>query len=322
MRVDFQPRLHLGLISMHAQAKRRNGGLGFAIADPTGRVTSRSAPGFSFIDLRQVPLSKGEINRIEEAVTDAREIYNLEHNIQAEFDGDLLTHVGMGSGTAIRLAVLESLFALNDHEVSPAEPVKCSHRGGTSGIGIRTYFDGGFVFDLGVAQQVGGHMPSSQATASKPPLVLHQLEMPDWPLCLVVPNGLAPKTQAEEIAFFERVTPLRDRDSFEAAYHALFGVSAALMEADYERFCSAVKDLQSTRWKSLEWDEYENGLNDRADRLRALGVDCVGLSSLGPMLFAFGDEATLARVAADADHLNARIIQTRPYNQGRRLLRS
>lgn len=304
---------------MHAQARRKNGGLGFAIAGPTGRVTSRSAPGFSFNDLRQVPLSYEEIRRIENAVHDAREIYQMEHSIEAVLDGDLLTHVGMGSGTAIRLAVLESLFALNGHKVSSEELIACSHRGGTSGIGIRTYFDGGFVFDLGVAKQIGRHRPSSQATAPKPPLVLHQLEMPDWPLCLVVPNGLAPKTQAEEIAFFERVTPLQDQDSFEAAYHALFGLSAALMEADYESFCSAVTDLQSTKWKSLEWNEYENALHDTSDRLRSLGADCIGLSSLGPMLFAFGDEATLARVVADAARLNARIIRTRPCNQGRRL---
>ncbi|MEM8986677.1 MAG: beta-ribofuranosylaminobenzene 5'-phosphate synthase family protein [Pseudomonadota bacterium] len=320
MKIEIQPRLHLGLISMHAEAKRRNGGLGFAIAAPTGVVTCRSAQGFSFDDRRDVPLSDMERQRIEDAVNDARETHRLDYSVDAVLKGNLLTHVGMGLGTAIRLAVLESLFVLNGREATPEDLIASSQRGGTSGIGIRTYFNGGFVFDLGVPQQIGGHLPSSQAMPSKPPLVLHQLAMPDWPLCLVVPKGLAPKTQYQEVEFFKRVTPLRDKDSFEAAYHALFGVSAALVEADYSNFCSAVTDLQSTKWKSLEWSEYGSGLYKIADHLRGLGADCVGLSSLGPMLFAFGDEATLAKVAAEASPLDASVIRTRPCNTGRRVL--
>ncbi|WP_369510459.1 GHMP family kinase ATP-binding protein, partial [Escherichia coli] len=74
--------------------------------------------------------------------------------------GNLATHVGMGSGTGIRLACIEALLALNEVSLPQEELVRLSERGGTSGIGIKTYFDGGLVLDLGVRNDNAGYAPS------------------------------------------------------------------------------------------------------------------------------------------------------------------
>ena len=95
-------------------------------------------------------------------------------------------------------------------------------------------------------------MPSSQAFATQPPLGLPAIPMPDWPMLLCIPRALAPKTQQEEIDFFERVTPLPASASFEASYVALFEIYATVAERDYGAFCRGVDRMQQSAWKRAE----------------------------------------------------------------------
>lgn len=318
--IEISPRVHIGLISMHEAAPRRNGGLGFAVNGPAALVKVRSANAFEVMDRRSKPMNGQELVRLRDQLTSIREDLGLSSAATFEIAGDLLTHYGMGSGTAIRLACIEALLEVNRRVVGKEELIRLSGRGGTSGVGIETYFNGGFAMDLGVKAGQSDHFtPSSVAGADVLPLQLHRQSFPEWPVGLCLPRKCKPKTQEEEIEFFRQVTPLPTAKSFEAAYVAVFQVLASLVEQDYHSFCNAITAMQFTEWKRLERAEYAPDV-DNADRaLRELGVDCVGMSSLGPMLYFFGSADALERVRAHSGQLNADIFLTLPTNTGRRM---
>ena len=247
---------------------------------------------------------------------DVSEECQLTTRVSVTLSGDLRTHFGMGSGTAIRLGILETLFRINGKDVERNKLVGHSGRGGTSGVGVSSYFTGGLVLDLGTKND-GRFLPSSQSIGSLTPLTLPWVRMPDWPLCLCLPMSVTPKTQADEIDFFSRVAPIASRDSFESSYHVLFGIYAAVVENNFAAFCDSVDALQQSRWKRLEWSEYGEVLPQLNKKIRNLGIACVGMSSLGPMLYCFGTETNLENLRQEADALECNVFLTRPRNAGR-----
>ena len=196
-----------------------------------------------------------------------------------------------------------------------------SGRGGTSGVGVSSYFSGGMILDLGQLNDDLPLIPSSQGKGTGIPTVLPALRMPQWPLCVCVPLTIRPKNQAEEIEFFKRSTPLDATDSYRACYEAVFGIYGSVKDRDYPAFCRAINSMQETAWKTLERREYGKSLQALATEVLALGVDCLGMSSLGPLLFCFASPNVLDALAEREASLNCRIVRTLPGNSGRVLSR-
>src|SRR5579863_536640 len=133
--VRVSPRIHLGLISMHANAVRSNGGVGFAITEPSALISVSAANQFLICDDREQPLSGPEINQLQLVIEEAAAEAGAEAGAKIRVTGKLRTHVGMGSGTALRLGILEAVLALNGIAASREHLIRESRRGGTSGIG-------------------------------------------------------------------------------------------------------------------------------------------------------------------------------------------
>ena len=317
MNIVVRPRLHLGLISMHNGGVRKNGGIGFAVDEPRGIIRVSESEQSSVEDRREFPFGNTEIEQLHHMVQTVSKTYSLQARISVTLTGNIRTHVGMGSGTAIRLGVLEGLFRVNRKEVSTRELVHASNRGGTSGVGINTYFSGGLILDVGIPNDHANFKPSSRAINPVVPSSLPGLFMADWPLCLCVPRTIHTKSQKEEMEFFSRTAPVPESDSFLAAYEALFGVYAATIENDFIAFCAAIRRFQETNWKLKEWAEYGFKLSELSDNLYELGASAVGMSSLGPMLYCFGDEAALERILQSNGRLECDIWKSRPHNSGR-----
>ena len=320
LKVVVRPRLHLGLISMHKGGIRKNGGIGFSVQKPCGTLSMSKSGTFSFEDQRTIPLDAVEARQLHDMVESVSKKYSLDPRVHVTLDGDLRTHVGMGSGTVIRLGVLEGLFRANERRISMAELIRISKRGGTSGIGINAYFSGGMVLDLGVPNNNDEFVPSSLAIEPLVPCSFPIVEMPDWPLCVCVPRAVPTKSQHEEIEFFARATPISAVESYKAAYEAIFGVYAAVVERDFGAFCKSVVALQKTKWKLQEWKEYGSDLRDIETKLRELGAAAVGMSSLGPMLYCFGERSILENISREMKMLNCCVTLTMPHNSGREIL--
>lgn len=265
-----------------------------------------------------MPMGPDELQQLLGTLERFAEARLLRSGGQIVLEGEMRTHVGLGSATAIRLASLEALAIVNGSSVDRAAIVRASGRGGTSGIGVNSYFDGGLVCDLGRACG-GDFLPSSRADASSPQLALPSVAMPDWPILLCLPRDIPGKTQPEEIEFFERTAPLSAESSYEASYIAMFELYAAAVDSDFAAFCRGVERMQSTAWKRAERAQYGTRLAAISDGLRRGGARCVGMSSLGPLLFCLADRTDMANLAQIAASFNCDTFEVRPTNSGRRL---
>lgn len=307
-------RLHLTLLAMHAGEYRINGGIGFAIADPACELVFSGAPISSIDDQRADPLSPNELVRLSSILHAEQKRHSFATAIAITIGGRMRTHSGFGSGTAISLACLEALHRLNGSTPSPAALISASGRGGTSGVGIHTYFSGGCVLDLGRPVGIDLHEPSHQASALQPPLVMDHLPMPEWDIGICIPLGIPHKTEAEERAFFERTCPLPASAVYETLYHSLFGLYAAIREADRATFCRSLRAVQECAWKKAERLEYGSALAEIEQSLYGCGAEAVGMSSLGPTLFFMADNVADVANRMRGAHPDCECFLTRPAN--------
>ena len=320
IKIFIKPRLHISLISMHADGYRVNGGIGFALEEPKGILKCGASKTFEFNDTRNFPLSHSELEQIYNTVEETKSSLSLTDNISVSLEGGMLTHFGMGSGTAIRLGCLEALLILNKKVYQMNDLISCSQRGGTSGIGIHTYFSGGFVFDIGIKNQGKKFLPSSRAQNPLPPLVLQRIDMPNWNVGLCLPKALKRKTQEEEIQFFRKTCPISPQESYKVLYHSLFGTYASLREHDFESFAKSIKEIQVCEWKDKERSEHSEGLIELERSLYDLGASCVGMSSLGPLLFFFAQDEKIKRIENGMKSQDCELIFTTASNSGREIV--
>lgn len=296
-----------------------NGGIGFAIDSPVAKIDIAPSNDLLLNDTRSNPMSRTEIDQLRlqlEAFCSER---GLKTAAQIDIGGDIRTHFGMGSGTSLRLAAIEGVALINGLRLTKPETIFASKRGGTSGVGINSYFEGGLICDLGRPNGGSDFGPSSTAQPDRLPLTLPTIALPEWPILLCIPRRISTKTQSEEVEFFRRTTPLPNTASFEASYLALFGVYAAAAEADYAVFCRSVNDIQHTAWKMAERSEYGEPLAAICDALRAGGADCVGMSSLGPMIFCLAPRSRFSALEQIAADYHCDTIRTAPANHGRQV---
>ncbi|MCR8913261.1 beta-ribofuranosylaminobenzene 5'-phosphate synthase family protein [Marinobacter panjinensis] len=286
------PRIHLTLVDMGFNGYRRNGGAGFAIDRPTVRVEASPSSTLKIRDDRRVGFRDYELLRLERVLTEASTELALDSRLSFVISGEMPTHSGFGSTTAVRLACLELLLLANDMEPDQTLLSRLSKRGGTSGIGINTYFVGGLVVDLGHPHHNGPARPSSLAEMTPgcaTPLL--RAEMPAWPAGVVVP-ALPLLTESAEKSFFANFKPLTQGDVAEILYHVVSGVAAGVLETNRSTFTSAINALQECAWKRQEVAEYGPGVKSERKSLESLGAEGVAMSSLGPALFFISDDTS------------------------------
>lgn len=318
MTINISSRLHVTLISLHTNGYRQNGGFGFAIEEPSLNIRGEKSQSFEIIDHRERGFSMDEKRRLLNVLEQTADQKNFAQKCTIEISGDVASHMGFGTGTAIRLASLELLYLINGSEYTEQEIINASGRGGTSGIGIHTYFNGGYVFDIGRSDLNGNFTPSC-ATEKNPssPLALIQGSMPEWEIGLCVPKYIHSKSEVEEKAFFSQTCPIEPSESYEALYHVVYGVLGGIKEENRATFEKAIKNIQSCRWKSAERQLYDGQIERIEQVLYDAGADSVGMSSLGASLFFTADN--MQNVMKNARELlpECDLRVTLPNNTGR-----
>lgn len=290
LKCTIRPRIHVTLVSMNYQGYRINGGVGFSVNKPTLRINFTKTNSFTVLDKREHGFSGSEISRIISCLEKIKEYYKFDSSLSVELNGEMKTHHGFGSGTSARLAIIEALFLINNKSVTKEELVRLSGRGGTSGVGISTYFSGGFIADVGRKSDGVTLFPSFLCEdRTSLPLKFLQFKMPTWQIGLCLPKGIHALTEKEEKEFFNNTCPIESHDVFEANYHVTYGLCASALENDFDNFCMSINNIQNCKWKNEEINLYGKRITDIRNSILSLGAEAVGMSSLGPLIYFFGN---------------------------------
>lgn len=287
-RISAPSRVHINLLSMGYDGYRKNGGLGFAISgwDTVFECVGNNSN--SIVDLRRQGLSFGDIQKLVVYLNDICTALKFDKKLKVTIVEGPKPHSGLGVGTTTKLALAEALMIVNDYDGSYEDIIKLSGRGGTSGIGINTYFYGGFILDGGVVinNEPFGPSSSKERLSFSLPQVLIKTEMPsDWCIGMLQISTSLVVCGKKELDFFIENTPI-SRGAIEAAcYQAVMGVSVAVLEKDYLTFSKSINNIQELSWKMAEWQQQDVLVTYAKEWLVLNGADAVGLSSFGPTLY-------------------------------------
>ena len=209
-------------------------------------------------------------------------------------------HVGLGTKTALKLAVVSAYHRLVETPTDRAAQQRLSGRGGASGIGIHGFFEGGVLWDVGKpAEAVEALLPSGAGLAtSTPTLMMRQAFPSSWRVGLCLPR--AQRSHGEdERRFFEANTPIPRDEALETMVLLYHGVLPAFRQADIALLASSLAAVSQTGFKRLEIERCGVPVLKLLGDLGARGY-AAGMSSMGPLvyvIFAADDERAPDEIA-------------------------
>lgn len=319
--IEIKPRLHLTLIGMNKDGYRINGGVGCSVQEPSLKLCFSKSDEFALSDIRHFPFIEQEIIRIKKIIDHEQVNIRARHNIRIEIKGEMPTHFGFGSSTAVRLACLEALYLLNNCKLKREQLVLSSGRGGTSGIGINAYFEGGLIIDLGRGDKEFISHPSQLSENRKSlPLMMQRIEMPEWEVGICIPNNIPHKSEKEEVEFFRKTCPISSSEVYKTLYDVIYGLYSAVREKDKKTFCLALQSIQQRAWKLSERKQYGKKLLSIEQKLYKCGAESVGMSSLGPSLFFLAKDVKAVVKKIKAGRADCKLLVTKPSNSGRNIV--
>lgn len=289
-KINLPFRLHFTLIAMHNCNYRVNGGVGLSVSSNNHFLEATYGK-------KNTLNFKGKCNDISKIVKicsqldDISRSLELKQSIDIVATGDYFFHVGLGTHTAIVLACIELLMIMNKKSYTEDLIIQLSGRGGTSGIGIKSYFSGGFVFDLGRKKDSKEYLPSSLSSRKKKPTTLITLHFPEeWKIGLIIPHSNTLVYGNSELEFFKKVCPISSNAAHHACYISTFIITSSIIENDYINFCDGINALRECEWKKSEINNQPNNLSSMLD-ISTFNPDCYGMSSFGPSIYFFHENA-------------------------------
>lgn len=300
--VTAPARLHLGFLDLAGDLGRRFGSLGLAIDGIATRVRVSQAA--------RLTVDGPEAARAERYARKMAERFGLTDRIAIRVEGAIPPHAGLGSGTALALAVGA---AMARGSIDAGEIAMALGRGQRSGIGIAAFLAGGLVLDGG------------QGEKALPPPILARHDFPeDWRVLLVLDEGFQGKHGEAEIAAFQRLPPFPATTAAELCRLMLMQALPALVERDLDRFGQAVTRLQAAvgdHFAPAQGGRFSSAaVAEALAWLQAQGVRGIGQSSWGPTGFALLGSAAEAQRLSDAASLRfagrLRFLVSRGRNRG------
>jgi predicted sugar kinase len=153
-------RVHLALIDLNGGLGRVDGGIGLSLSRPGFRITAQRA------DETEIAGPDESAQRAREAVELLREKCAV-GQAKIEIKESIPAHVGLGSGTQLSMAIAQAMCKLYGIDLSHREMALAVERGGTSGIGVAAFFQGGFIVDGGHKFSADEQPPASSFVKGK-----------------------------------------------------------------------------------------------------------------------------------------------------------
>ena len=206
------------------------------------------------------------------------------------------SHVGLGSGTKLALAVAQALAAVHGRTLDAPALAQAAGRAARSAVGMWTFALGGLVVEGGV-----------RGEGSAPLLMRHA--MPDeWRIVVVVPDAEPGLSGPAEAQAFERLVPSAER-SAAIAQLVLTSLLPALVERELEEFGGAltrVQQLVGDEFASMQGGRFHPRAGALVEALLSGGAAGAGQSSWGPAVYGVvGSEAAGRDLARRVEDLGA-----------------
>lgn len=269
-------RVHITLIDLNGSIGRVDGGVGLALKEPFIELRAKESDGIvvkgSAINFDRFRLSAENMAKV------------CKTGIEIEILSDYDSHIGLGSGTQISLAVGKAFSELYELNLTTRQIAEIMGRGGTSGIGVAVFEYGGFIVDGGHSKKEKGEFLPSSASKAKPAPIIARHDFPaDWDIVVAVPElkGFSGK---REVNLFQQYCPVPLEDVRELCHIILMKMLPSVVEVDLDGFGEAVMRIQELGFKKVEIDQY----NDLIRNCLSL-ADCIGMSSTGPAVYAVTD---------------------------------
>ena len=283
IRIITPARLHFALIDLNGALGRIDGSIGLALNEPNFRIVASPA---DRVQIESVQWRK----RAEAAIQRLRAKYDFP-GIHIRLESEIPSHSGFGSGTQLALGVAQAVNTVYDLGLSVGELALTVGRGGTSGIGVAAFEQGGFILDGGhrFPAEKSSFLPSSAAGAVPPPPILLRYPFPDWDMLIVIPNCTHISGDTET-NLFQTLCPQPQSMGEQLSHIILLELLPAIVEKDLNLFSDAINRIQTFGWKKVEIDAQGGVLQQTLDFLRDNGAIGAGVSSWGPAIFALGTE--------------------------------
>ncbi len=282
VKVITPARLHFGLIDLNGALGRIDGGIGIATNDPTFEFVAKPSHRIEIESWQCAARARAILERLQ-----------LKHNfpgLHVEFVSEIPAHSGFGSGTQLALGLAQAVNLLYDLNLSIPELAFAVARGGTSGIGVAAFEQGGFVLDGGHSypDRKSSFLPSSAVGNVPPPPILLRYPFPNWDLLIVSPNCTHISGKAE-VNPFQSLCPQPQSTAERISHIILMKLLPAIHEENLRAFGDAINQIQTFGWKKVEIDAQRGVLQHTLDFLRDSGAIGAGVSSWGPAIFAVGE---------------------------------
>jgi beta-RFAP synthase len=303
--VESSARLHFGVLDLRGSRGRWFGGIGASAARPTLRISASRADTLS---------AQGED---AERAREFAGLFLAHHRLRGGADirvhQTLPSHVGLGSGTQLALAVARALAELYGVESDARGLAGAVGRGRRSAIGTWTFEDGGLVVE-------GGRRAGSDECG---PLIARVPIPSTWFCILAIPEGAPGISGAGEAEAFATLPAPPERDVERVAHIVLMSLLPALADADLPGFGRALTEVQEItgQWfTSVQGGTFApGGSADLVRRLREWGASGVGQSSWGPAVYGIvdGHEAADRLAGRVVDYMgSSAIVFASPFRSG------
>jgi beta-ribofuranosylaminobenzene 5'-phosphate synthase len=329
LKIETPSRLHLTLLDLNGIYGRIDGGVGITIENPCLKLEAESTHNGVEVDFSKscqltADLVKDYNSKIENSTLKIMDALKIDGGFKFTVNSAFPPHSGLGSGTQLSLAVAKLISSMNDLDLKALDLAKIVGRGGTSGIGVESFENGGFIIDGGhKSSEKDGFLPSSASDATPPPILARYDFPEDWKIILVIPDVERGVSGAEEIDAFQTYCPIPLGEVEKLSHLMLMKLMPSVLESDLDTFGEAVNKIQSIGFKRIENKLQNPYIAEIMENLRIAGAAGVGMSSFGPTIFAVTDTNDKDIVSAANDMLKnvgGEIIVTSAQNNGSKLL--
>jgi beta-ribofuranosylaminobenzene 5'-phosphate synthase len=282
-------RIHVTLIDMHGGSGRVDGGIGITLDEPAMVIEAELSP------VMQVSGCDPALQeRIRRVALDVLQKLGAAGSIAITVREHYPSHVGLGSGSQLSLAVARGVSELHGRHLPVKELARLVGRGGTSGIGTAAFEYGGFIIDGGHRFGEGGEKADFRPSAasagiSPPPVIAHHDFPPDWRILLAIPKVPAGASGTREKDIFKNNCPVPLDEVRELSHEILMRMLPGIAGRDLDLFGSSINVVQGLGFKKVELNLQPPQVRGLLGVLRGAGAAGAGLSSFGPTVYAIGD---------------------------------